>query len=157
MKNILLKLDKLKISVSEVLPADQMTDAEIQLGGAYDGISIQIGGGYYYVGREMEDGSYRRQRKPPQRTHRSTQRKGNRVRCFNCHSPLPKTSRIKRVTCQTCGWRNEIKPPLVQVLGRGLREVNKIPTDQELIQHALKRISALEIEVGRLTSLTSKI
>ena len=35
-----------------------MTDAEIQLGGAYDGISIQIGGGYYYVGREMEDGSF---------------------------------------------------------------------------------------------------
>jgi hypothetical protein len=58
MKNIISKLQKLNIEISNTEPYTDLTDAAIYLGGLYDGIHISIGDGYYSVVKACEDGCF---------------------------------------------------------------------------------------------------
>jgi hypothetical protein len=58
MKNIVSKLQKLNIEISNTEPYTDLTDAAIHLGGSYDGIHISVGDGYYSVVKECEDGCF---------------------------------------------------------------------------------------------------
>lgn len=53
MKKLLKSLRAMKVPVVKTTPADDQVDAEITLGGQYDGLSIQVGTGYYMIVREL--------------------------------------------------------------------------------------------------------
>mgnify|MGYP003651938861 CR=1 FL=1 len=55
-KKIQIELKRLEIPIEAIHPEGELTDAEIILGGTYDGLTIQVGADYYGINREVPEG-----------------------------------------------------------------------------------------------------
>lgn len=51
-----IELKRLEIPIEAIHPEEELTDAEIILGGAYDGLTIQVGTDYYGINRDVPAG-----------------------------------------------------------------------------------------------------